>query len=142
MTAHDMILVNHKYISIDTLSLQMQNEAQKMAENKLIGCCHWDLGEINGNTWAICLGWESGYESDKSDPFSYDEMHLAMKLAYQPQNSIMQCDYDIDWLMPYDPETSAVDDNEETVYHDTDFTDIAIRYIKLHKQYTESLSTV
>ena len=41
---------------------------------------------------------------------------MAAKVAYQPHNSIMQCDYDVDWTMPYDEETGDVWDTDITVY--------------------------
>ena len=37
------------------------------------------------------------------------------KVAYQPVNSIMQCDYDLDWEMPYDKATGEVDDTETDI---------------------------
>ena len=41
---------------------------------------------------------------------------MCAKVAYQPYNSIMQCDYDIDWVMPYDKNTNEVWDTSTTVY--------------------------
>ncbi len=46
----------------------------------------------NGLRWALCAAW-----------MDYDESGnwlVHAKIAYQPTNSLMQCDYDIDWVMP------------------------------------------
>ena len=87
-----------------------------MAQHKE-GCYHWWLEtDNNGNNWAIVLGWQDGYEEDDTDELSDGTWHLAAKVAYQPHNSIMQCDYDVDWTMPYDEETGDVWDTDTTVY--------------------------
>jgi hypothetical protein len=41
-------------------------------------------------------------------------------MAFQSKRSIMQCDYDVDWDMPYDKITGEVDDNEVSIYPNTD----------------------
>lgn len=56
------------------------------------------------NDWAIVLGWAQnddvdGEENDSCKQVGYQ---LAVKIAFQQSNSGMQCDYDIDWLLPYD----------------------------------------
>ena len=76
------------------------NEAVEELKNDKCGTYFWNLDtDNNGNNWAIVLGFDS-------------EDNICVKLAYQPNNSIMQCDYDIDWLTPYDEESGEVDDNE------------------------------
>lgn len=92
------------------------NAVKEMAQHKE-GCYHWLLGtDNNGNNWAIVLGWADGYEEDNTDELSDGTWHLAAKVAYQPHNSIMQCDYDVDWTMPYDEDTGDVWDTDTTVY--------------------------
>lgn len=87
----------------------------EMAQHKQ-GCCYWWLDtDYNGNNWAIVLGWQDGYEEDDTDELSDKTWHLAAKVAYQPRNSIMQCDYDIDWIMPYDKD-GDVWDTSTTIY--------------------------
>ena len=92
------------------------NAVKEMTQHKE-GCYHWWLEtDNNGNNWAIVLGWQDGYEEDDTDELSDGTWHLAAKVAYQPHNSIMQCDYDVDWTMPYDEETGDVWDTDITVY--------------------------
>lgn len=76
-------------------SLTMYYEVQKIKE----GTMYFSLGIINNDRYAIV--------------FTRDEDNtLWGKVAYQSVNSIMQCDYDIDWLMPYNKDTGEVDDTE------------------------------
>lgn len=74
------------------------------------GTWFFDLDWDNGKRWAIAIAW--------MDWDNTNDWRLYAKVAYQPKNSLMQCDYDIDWIMPYDEETGEVDDTE------TEITDI------------------
>ena len=66
------------------------------------GTYYWYLGQDdNNNDWAIVLGWQDGFEEDKNDDCTNGTWRMCVKLAYQPSNSMLQCDYNIDWLMPY-----------------------------------------
>lgn len=86
---------------------------------------HWYLDtDNNDNDWAIVLGWQDGYEEDEDDVCMDGTYRLCAKVAYQPSNSIMQCDYDIDWLMPYNKETGDVDDTEIPIYQDTNLKEV------------------
>lgn len=81
------------------------------------GTYYWYLGQDNNNNdWAIVLGWQDGYEEDKNDDCTVDTWRICIKLAYQPSNSMLQYDYDIDWLMPYDPKTGDVYETEYSIY--------------------------
>ena len=80
---------------------EIMNDLKKLDKN---ACYHHWLGrDYKGNIWALVFGY-----SDVMD----DTEELRGKVAYQPANSIMQCDYDWDWTMPYDDETGEVDDTE------------------------------
>lgn len=69
------------------------------------GTVHWVLGQDKGRTLALVVGWlDDGGGS----------CGLAAKIAVQPRNSGMQCDYDIDWDMPY-RDDGEVYDNEITL---------------------------
>lgn len=97
------------------LARQLKIAIDHMLETEVEGTYYWYLDTTDEqNNWAIVLGW-----------MTYDGAEeLCVKLAYQPNNSLMQCDYDIDWLMPYDEETGEVDDNELTVGKDEDTVEI------------------
>lgn len=58
--------------------------------------CTWyyDLETHNGKRWALVAAWMDYEDEGEYKPYC--------KLAYQPTNSMMQCDYDVDWMMPTD----------------------------------------
>lgn len=86
---------------------------------------YWILGtNKNNNNFAIVLGWSDGFEPDETDYYMNGTYRLCSKLAYQPNNSLMQCDYDIDWFMPYDEESGEVDDTEISIYSNINMTNI------------------
>lgn len=81
------------------------------------GTYHWYLGQDdNNNDWAIVLGWQDGYEEDKNDDCTVDTWRICIKLAYQPSNSMLQCDYDVDWLMPFNKKNGEVYDTNYPIY--------------------------
>lgn len=73
-----------------------------------MGCAWVPLAEDGGMRHAIVVGWV--------DVDGTDELHA--KVARQPTNSVMQCDYDVDWEMPYDPATGEVWDTDVAVSSD------------------------
>lgn len=80
------------------------------------GCTYWYLDtNLNGNDWAIVIGWSE---------VERDTYELRMKVAFQPSNSIMQCDYDVDWMMAYDRITSEVYDCDLAIYEENIDEDI------------------
>jgi hypothetical protein len=73
------------------------------------GVYYWKLSVTNGNVWAIVLGWaEDDNEDNDTDKCHKVGYNLAAKIGFQPNNSVMQCDYSIDWQLPYDKETGEV----------------------------------
>ena len=51
----------------------------------------------------------------------------------------MQCDYDVDWLMPYDEATSDVDDREMSIYPSTILEDVIDWLWKQYEDYENAL---
>lgn len=79
------------------------------------------LEEDNHNDWAIVLGWSpvDDISEDELDDFCKQiGYQLAVKIAFQPKNSGMQCDYDVDWLLPYDKQGNG--DVEDCEWHLSD----------------------
>lgn len=108
---------------------QLKNAADYLASTKEQGgCYHWKVCSQGDKDIAIVLGWTDGF--DKNDPakdkYQDDTWRLAVKVGYQPSNSMMQCDYDIDFNLPYNPDTGDVyDDCEYCIYETTDFGTLA-----------------
>ena len=121
------------------LVAEIQAAANKfVAEQSYTGVYYWTLGVHDNNRWAICLGWQDGFEPDESDKYSFEDLHLCVKLAFQPINSMLQCDYDVDWTMPYNEATEEVDDTEEAIYEDTDLEDTVKTLLDLYEFYKEA----
>jgi len=93
------------------------------------GCYHWKIyaNTDDNKDISIVLGWTDGFNKNDPDKDKYqdDTWRLAVKVGYQPSNSIMQCDYDIDFNLPYNPDTGDVYDCEYCIYETTDFKTLA-----------------
>ena len=80
------------------------------------GCCHlWLVQDDNRNDWAIVMGWQDGFDEKENGFYQQGTWNICIKVAYQSHNSIMQCDYDIDWLMPVCNEFGDVDGAELSI---------------------------
>ena len=95
----------------------MADEVMKDIENlrrRGCGCIYYPFDTNDGeNTWAVVFGFSGGFTENEKDA---DYYRVCGKVAYQPGNSVMQCDYDTDWFMPYDAGTQEVyDTNTEIV---------------------------
>lgn len=71
------------------------------------GCCHLKFDTDAENDYCICVGWHD-YTGDPKDGDS--RYKLAWKIGRQSIRNVMQCDFDIDFEMPYNPETGDIDD--------------------------------
>lgn len=78
------------------------------------GIYFWLLadGQTEKNDFAIVLGWTYDGDNgcDNDTPFHKDGYQLCAKIAYQSHKNIMQCDFDCDWTMPYEPTEGEVYD--------------------------------
>lgn len=97
---------------------------EEMRRTHGCGTYYWLIGEDKENDWAIVLGWADGFEEDPNDNNLDGTWRICAKMAFQSKRSIMQCDYDIDWMMPYDEESGEVDDNEISIYSDTNLASV------------------
>lgn len=92
------------------------------------GCYHWKIcaNTDDNKDIYIVLGW-TRYEYDGGNTKYYNEgYNLAVKVAYQSSNSIMQSDYDIDFNLPYNLHDGEIDNDFEYLLSDTtDFNSIA-----------------
>lgn len=91
------------------------------------GCYFKPLKIDNGNNkWGIVIGWGAGFDEQKKTSFSDGEYRICSKIAYN--DSALQCDYDIDFTMPYDKETDEVYDTDAEL--GTNFEAEALRLSK------------
>ena len=100
-------------MSGDEMLKQLRTQYKFLKDNPDFTGTVWvKLGCYFDDRWAIVLSW-----------FDYDgdgKLSICGKVAYQSINNIMQCDYDIDWTMPYDERTGEVDDTEVLIDGDKD----------------------
>ena len=92
------------------------------------GTWYTDLGYYNGNRWAIAIAW--------MDWENTNNWQLYGKVAYQPSNSIMQCDYDIDWMMPM-ADDGEIDDTEIYVGSVNDADDLLKTWNRIKREYID-----
>ena len=75
-----------------------------LTENKM-GCCSICFATDYRYKYAVCIGWHDGGHG----------WEVAWKIGRQTTNNIMQCDFDVDFEMPYSDESGDVDDTLETI---------------------------
>ena len=119
-------------VNIEEFAKQLHEAAEYLAKHKSEGGCYrFHTTEVEDNDIdkdvSIVLGWTDGFDpSDKDkDRYQDDPWRLAVKVCYQPIDSIKQCDYDVDFNQVYYEETGEVYDTEITIYENSDFTEIA-----------------
>lgn len=74
----------------------------------------WKLGSDDDNYYVIALGFADGFEPNEDEFTDSYGSHLCMKWGILPKNSGMT-EYDMDIMMPYDPETGDTFDSEVSV---------------------------
>ena len=71
------------------------------------GCCNLTIDGDDKDYYCICVGWHDYTGNPKDGDSRYK---LAWKIGRQSIRNAMQCDFDIDFEMPYNPESGDVDD--------------------------------
>ncbi len=72
-----------------------------------IGCLYYTMDTNDKvNRWAIAFGFMPGFTDNENDD---DYWRVCGKVAYQPRNSIMQCDFDVDWCVPWNEANNEAD---------------------------------
>ena len=74
-------------------------------EKEQMGCCSICFAMDDKYNYAVCIGWHDCGRNDWS---------VAWKIGRQTTNNIVQCDFDVDFDMPYSYESGDVDDTLET----------------------------
>ena len=103
-------------MSIRRLRWTTLREAVGILVDRKGGCFHYPIWDDGENDWAIVIGF---MEDGSSDPEFFDDgkgYGLYYKIAYQSKNSVMQCDFDVDWTMPFDEKTGEVVDSCSPVW--------------------------
>ena len=89
------------------------------------GCCHHLINTTDGGRkLCIVVGWLDGFDEAPDGTSNADKTwRICGKIAYQPANSAMQCDFDVDWLFPYyeNGEADTTDIEVSGVQSDVDY---------------------
>ena len=85
---------------------KMLLEWAEWLKEKGMGCCHLQVAETDQSVVAICAGFRD---------YGNNEWHICAMVAFQAKNNACQCDYDIDWEMPWNVETKDVWDTETEI---------------------------
>lgn len=80
-------------------------ESVEWLEKEQMGCCSVCFATDDTYNYAVCIGWHD----------SGDGWVVAWKIGRQTTNNVMQCDFDVDFEMPYGDESGDVDDTLETI---------------------------
>ena len=78
-----------------------------------MGCCSICFALDSKYNYAVCVGWHDLGDGPKED--GYHHWVIAWKIGRQTLNNAMQCDFDVDFEMPYSEESGDVDDTLETI---------------------------
>lgn len=119
----------------NVLAKEFTKAVAEMRRTHGSGTYYWIIGEDEENDWAIVLGWADGFEPKPDDDCTDGTWRICAKMAFQSKRNIMQCDYDIDWDMPYDKVTGEVDDNEVPIYPDTDLMEVINWFLDCYHDY-------
>ena len=116
-----------------------------------MGCCSIHFASTEKYRYCVCMGWLSGYGPASKETWygkdgrlrpafcppvtpgeEAEGWRICWKIARQTHNNIMQCDYDIDFEMPYVTDKMAKADPELCV-GDVDDTncDIVLKWGKV-----------
>ncbi len=79
------------------------------------GCYHFHICDTETKHMHICIGWHD----------YGDEWQIASKIGMESFNNGMQCDFDIDFDMPYDAETGEVWDTLQEIDSGCDYDAVA-----------------
>lgn len=126
-------------MNIQKLTKEFIEAVEEMKTQKE-GVYYWILPiDDDKNDWAIVLGYSNGFDENEQDEFTDGTWRLCAKFAYQPNNSMLQCDYNVDWLMPYDEVTGDVDDREVSIYPSTNLIETVDWLWKQYEDYKNAL---
>lgn len=78
-----------------------------------MGCCSICFASDSKYDYSVCIGWHDLGDGPKED--GYHHWVIAWKIGRQTLNNAMQCDFDVDFEMPYNEETGDVDDTVEKI---------------------------
>ena len=94
-----------KFGSLKDVTGKFARSSVKWLHARQMGCCSICFATDDRYNYSVCIGWHDGGHG----------WEVAWKIGRQTTNNIMQCDFDVDFEMPYSDESGDVDDTLETI---------------------------
>lgn len=115
-----------QYMELNKLTGKMTKGWYEWLRKEDMGCCSIWFASTDKYRYCVCVGWHNLGDGPKEK--NYDHWAVAWKIGRQTHDNIMQCDFDVDFEMPYVTEAMAkanpklcegnVDDTCEEVFAD------------------------
>ena len=94
-----------KFGSLKDVTGKFVKESVEWLAGSETGCRSICFATDDRHNYAVCVGWHDTGHGWK----------VAWKIGRQTTNNIMQCEFDVDFEMPYSDESGDVDDTLETI---------------------------
>lgn len=104
-----------KFGNLRDVTGRFAEDSVKWLEKEQMGCCSVCFATDDKYNYAVCIGWHRCDDERKPDGTYGEVWKIAWKVGRQTTNNVLQCDFDVDFEMPYDPETGDVDDTLDTI---------------------------
>jgi hypothetical protein len=114
------------YSDLTKLTGKLVKEWYHWLSSEKDGCCSLCFDSTEKYNYVVCMGWhhyddemvldKNGNPVQGEHGIKYRPVwKIAWKIGRQTRNNIMQCDFDVDFEMPYNDETGDVDDTLEVI---------------------------
>ena len=111
-----------KYGKLKEVDGEFVRSAVEWLLDEQTGCSSICFATDSKYDYAVCVGWhQAGPERIANGDGTFrnapgdDGWRVAWKIGRQTPNNVMQCDFDIDFEMPYSLESGDVDDTVEVI---------------------------
>lgn len=102
-----------KFGNLREVTGKFVKESVDWLEKEQTGCCSICFATDNTYNYAVCIGWHNLDDGPKEK--NYQHWMVAWKIGRQTTNNIMQCDFEVDFDLPYNDDTGDIDDTLETI---------------------------
>lgn len=98
-----------KYGKLKEVTGDWVKSTVRLLEKEQMGCSSLWFDTDAKDNYAVCIGWHH-YDDKRLPDGKYEAVwKVAWKIGRQSHRNASQCDFDIDFEMPYNPETGDVD---------------------------------
>ena len=102
-----------KFGSVNDVTGKFVKESVERLKKVQCGCCSVCFATDDTYNYAVCIGWHDLGDGPKEK--GYHHWVIAWKIGRQTTNNVMQCEFDVDFELPFSEESGDVDDTLETI---------------------------